>query len=246
MKQVSIKAEVRRGTGTSAMNKIRKQGVIPAILYGLGKEALPLSLGKEEFELTFKRNKFRAIYSINVSDGAKQVVKNTLIKDVQYDPIKTRLTHVDFYEYDEHKKIKTMVPVIAQGTPIGCKTGGILTHIKDQVEVECLPIHIPEHFLVDVSALDVHQAVRVSDLKIPAEVHLHGDPHDILFNVTLPKAEEVPAAATAEGEVAAEGAAGAEGAKEPEVIQTKGKKEEEGAAPAGKKEAPKKEAAAKK
>jgi len=242
MKQVSIKAEVRRGTGTSAMNKIRKNGVlIPAVVYGLGKEALSLSLTKEEFELTFKRNKFRAIYSINISDGTKQVIKNTLIKDVQYDPIKTRLTHVDFYEYDEHKKIKTMVPVVAQGIPIGCKTGGILTHIKEQVEVECLPIHIPEHFVVDVTNLDVHQAVRLSDLKIPAEVHLHGDPHDILFNVTLPKAEEVPVAA-AEGAVVE----GAEG-KEPEVIQTKGKKEEEGAEGAKKETAaaPKKEAAKK-
>lgn len=217
MKQVSINAEVRKSAGTSANNKLKTKGRIPAILYGQGKDTTMLTLGKLDFENVFKKNNKRAIYSVNFNDGAKNVVKNTLIKDIQYDPIKLRIMHVDFYEYDEHKKIRTMVPVITHGTPIGLKKGGILTHIKDQVEIDCLPINIPDHFEIDVTSLDVHHTVRISDLAIPKDVHVISDPHDVLVTVSLPRIEEEKAAG--EGEAAA---ATGEQSAEPEVI-AKGK-----------------------
>jgi len=225
MKQISIKADIRTGTGTSAINKIKTKGIIPAVLYGKGKGSTSLSLQKMEFENTFRKNRMRAIYSINIEENGKNVVRNTLIKDIQYDPIKTRIIHVDFYEYDEHKKIRTMVPVITTGTPIGCKNGGILTHNKSQIEIDCLPINIPEHFELDVTNLNVHDALRISDIHVGSEIHIHGDPHDVLVTVAMPQAEEVP--------VAAEGAEGAEAAAgttpgQPEVI-AKGKAAKEGA-----------------
>lgn len=213
MKQVTIKAEVRKSAGTSASNKLKAKGRIPAILYGQGKESTMLALTKLDFENVYRKNMKRAIYSVNFNDGAKDVVKNTLIKDIQYDPVKLRVTHVDFYEFDEHKKIRTMVPVVTCGTPIGLKKGGILTHIKDQIEIDCLPIHIPDHFSVDVTSLDVHHTVRVSDIKAAAEIHIISDPHDVLVTVSAPRNEEETPSA--------EGAAAA-GTPEPEVI-TKGK-----------------------
>ncbi|OQA74288.1 MAG: 50S ribosomal protein L25 [bacterium ADurb.Bin243] len=213
MKQVSIKAEVRKSAGTSANNKLKTKGRIPAVLYGQGKESTMLTLTKLDFENIFRKNNKRAIYSVNFNDGAKDVIKNTLIKDIQYDPIKMRIMHVDFYEYDEHKKIRTMVPVITHGTPIGLKKGGILTHIKDQIEIDCLPINIPDHFEIDVTGLDLHHAIRVGDIKVAPEVHVISDPHDVLVTVATPRVEEEAAAAVAEG--AAETA-------EPEVI-AKGK-----------------------
>ncbi len=213
MKQVTISAEVRKSAGTSATNKLKTKGRIPAILYGRDKESTMLTLTKLDFENIYRKNMKRAIYSVNFNDGAKDIVKNTLIKDIQYDPIKLRVTHVDFYEFDEHKKIRTMVPVASHGTPIGLKKGGVLTHIKDQIEVECLPIHIPDHFSIDVTSLDLHHSVRISDIKVAAEIHVISDPHDVLVTVSAPRTEEETPGA--------EGAA-APGAAEPEVI-AKGK-----------------------
>ncbi len=213
MKQVSINAEVRKSAGTSANNKLKTKGRIPAILYGQGKESTMLTLTKLDFENVFRKNMKRAIYTVNFNDGSKSIVKNTLIKDIQYDPIKSRVTHVDFYEFDEHKKIRTMVPVVTHGTPIGLKKGGILTHIKDQIEIDCLPIHIPDHFSIDVTSLDLHHTVRVGDIKTAAEVHVISDPHDVLVTVSAPRTEE-------ETSASAEGAA--ETSAEPEVI-AKGK-----------------------
>jgi len=226
MKQVSIKAELRKISGTSANNKLKTTGRIPAILYGQSKESTMLSLAKVEFENIFKKNNKRAIYSVNFNNGAKDIIKNTLIKDVQYDPVKMRLLHVDFYEFDEHKKIRTMVPVTTHGTPIGLKKGGILTHIKGQIEIECLPINIPDRFDIDVTELDVHHAIRIADIKFAPEIHLVSDPHDVLVTVSVPRAEEAAVATTAEG-VPVEGAAAP---AEPEVIAkgkaAKGEKEE--------------------
>ena len=218
MKQVSIKAEVRKSAGTSANNKLKTKGRIPAILYGQGKESTMLTLTKLDFENVFKKNNKRAIYAVNFNDGAKDIVKNTLIKDIQYDPIKMRITHVDFYEYDEHKKIRTRVPVLTHGTPIGLKKGGILTHIKDQVEIDCLPINIPDHFEVDVTNLDVHHSIRVSDLTVTKDIHVISDPHDVLVTVSMPRIEEEKPAA--EGEAVAAAVAGEPA--QPEVI-AKGK-----------------------
>ncbi len=213
MKQVTINAEVRKSAGTSATNKLKTKGRIPAILYGQSKESTMLTLTKLDFENIYRKNMKRAIYSVNFNDGAKDIVKNTLIKDIQYDPIKLRVTHVDFYEFDEHKKIRTMVPVVTHGTPIGLKKGGVLTHIKDQIEIDCLPINIPDHFSIDVTSLDLHHAVRVADIKAAAEIHIISDPHDVLVTVSAPRTEEETPGA--------EGAAVA-GAAEPEVV-AKGK-----------------------
>ncbi|MEZ7893244.1 MAG: 50S ribosomal protein L25 [Candidatus Wallbacteria bacterium] len=221
MKQVTLKAEIRKTTGTGAINKIKSEGLIPAVVYGKGKDATSLVLKKAEFEQTFKKNNVRAIYKLDVVDGTNQIVKNTLIKEVQHDPIKLRVIHVDFYEYDEHKKIRTMIPVITKGTPIGLKSGGILTHVKSQIEVECLPIDIPEHVIVDVTNLDVHDSVRVTDIHFEKAIHVIDDPHDVVISIAATKAEEAAAAteetAAAEPEVMAKGKAAkpAEGAAAP-------------------------------
>lgn len=224
MKQVSIKADVRKTSGTSAINKLKPKGIIPAVVYG--KQNINLSLPRMDFENTFRKFNMRAIYALTINNEGKNEVRNTLIKDIQYDPVKTRINHIDFYEFDEHKKIRTMVPVVTHGTPIGLKAGGILTHVKSQVEVECLPIHIPEHFELDVTNLNVHDALRISDIHCAKEVHIHGDPHDVVVNVAMPKIEEVPVAGAegAEGAVAAAPGTPAE----PEVM-AKGKAAKEGA-----------------
>lgn len=211
MKQVSVSASLRKEAGKSANHKLRAANQIPAIVYGPGKQNVMLSLPKIEFENVYKKNAMRAIYKLKFNENGKETIKTTLIKDIQYDPVKFKIMHVDFYEFDENKKIRSMVPIVTHGTPIGLKKGGILTHVKDQIEVECLPANLPEHLEIDVTNLDIHHSIRVSDLKVPDTIHIVSDPHDVIVTVASQHLEET---STAE--------AVAEQPAEPEVI-AKGK-----------------------
>ena len=125
-----------------------------------------------------------------------------LIQEVQHHPIKDKVLHVDFHEIDPNKKLHTEVPVHEKGESIGVKNGGILDHLMRHVRVECLPQHLPSGFDVDVSSLDIGQAIHVSDLPLPEGVTVMNAADLPLFMVHAPRVEE--AATPADGTAAAE------------------------------------------
>ncbi len=161
------------------------------------------------------------IFNLNVQGGENTPV---MVVDGQYDPIKGHLLHVDLKRIDLTKRIRVAVPVLSLGEPKGVKQqGGLLEIVTREIEIECLPDDIPEHFTVDVSELLIGQSKRASDIEFTGSIKLVSPADAVIAHCVALKAVVEPAAAEAVAAPVAEGAAA-----EPEVIK-KGKKDEEGA-----------------
>jgi large subunit ribosomal protein L25 len=215
--EIIVGAEVRTGRGKNEARRLRASGSAPAVLYGSGGEAVAVAVNpKEVNRILHSKAGHNTIFNLNLKDGETTPV---MIVDWQNDPVKDTLLHVDLKRIDLTKRIRVKVPVHALGEPKGVKLqGGLHELITREVEIECLPNDIPEHFEIDVSELMIGQSVRASDLVLGGSIELVSPPESVVSHVIALKAEAEPAAATTEGAPATTG--------EPEVIK-KGKKEEE-------------------
>jgi large subunit ribosomal protein L25 len=220
-KDITIDAEPRSSRGKNEARRLRVKGGTPAVLYGAGGEAVPLAVSpKELVKILNSKTGHNTIFNVAVKGGETTPV---MIVDWQNDPVKENLLHIDLKRIDLAKKLRVKVPVHALGEPKGVKLqGGLHELITREVEIECLPDEIPESFSIDVSELMIGGAIRAGEVKLGDGVKLVSNPDSVISHVVALKAEPEPAAA--------EGAAPAATA-EPEVIK-KGKKDEEGAAPA--------------
>ena len=228
MEKVILKADVRTGTGKTVAKDLRAKGIVPANVYKGGQGAMsiqvPISGLAEALQTKAGDN---VLITLKITGGDKAVKdKTVLIKEIQREPIRDGILHVDFNEISLTETLKVDVPLASKGEPVGVKVdGGILEHIMWEVQVECLPTDIPEKIVVDVSNLKLGESLHVKDITAPEGVKVLNDPELIVMIVKAPKAEVV------KEEVAAEGAA------EPELIRKKKEEEEAGGAPAA--EAPK-------
>jgi large subunit ribosomal protein L25 len=223
MADIVVAAENRTETGKNENRRLRTRGLIPGVLYGAKKDAVPLAVSPKEIT-TILRSKTgeNTLFDLEIGGSRRKVI----LKEFQINPIKGNLLHADFYEVALDKLIEVSVHIEVVGTPVGVKVqGGLLDHVTREVEVSCLPADIPEKITVDVSELELGKAVRVSDLKVPDKVTMLSEPDLVVVHVIAPRAEEEAAAvaAPAEGEAAA--------GTEPEIIK-KGKPAEEGDAKA--------------
>jgi large subunit ribosomal protein L25 len=221
-KEFTITAESRDSRGKNEARRLRAKGSMPAVVYGGATGALPVAVSPKELSrILNSKTGHNTIFNLNVSGNEDTPV---MIVDWQYDPIKNSLLHVDLKRIDLNQRIVVNVPVITQGEPKGVKVqGGLHEIVTRELQIECLPQEIPEHFIVDVSELMIGQSVRAVDIPMSASMKLLSSPDTLISHVVALKAEEEPAAVAAV-ETAAPAA-------EPEVIK-KGKKEEEGAEPA--------------
>ena len=226
---IVVEVEKRLTTGKNAANRLRAEDQIPAVLYGGGKDMETWSLKVPRKTLATLLNKglhSNAIFKLNLK-GTDQT-RHVMIRDLALDPVSRRMLHVDFVRVLLDRKLRVKSEIEVVGVANGVKTGGILNIVTHEILIECLPADIPESVKVDVSAMEIHASLRVSDLKLGDKIRVLENADRVLAHVGVPKAEEVAAPAAAEV-VGVEGAA-VPGA-EPEVIK-KGKKEEEGAEPA--------------
>ena len=227
---IVVEVEKRLTTGKNAANRLRAQDQIPAVLYGGGKEMETWSLQVPRKTLATLLNKglhSNAIFKLNLK-GTSQT-RHVMIRDLTLDPVSRKMLHVDFVRVLLDRKLRVKSEIAIEGVPNGVKNaGGILNIVTHEILVECLPADIPESVKVDVSAMEMHDSLRVSDLKLGDKIRVLENGDRVIVHVGVPKAEEVAAPAAAEV-VGVEGAAAP--AAEPEVIK-KGKKEEEGAEPA--------------
>ena len=217
-KTMTIQANPRERTGKGAARSARREGRIPGVLYGHGEESVALSVDAHSFDrLLHEVSVENTLIDLEV-DGRSPV--KVLVREVQRHPFLNQILHVDFFHISMEEKITVEVPVVLKGTPAGVRLkGGIVDHAMRELEVLCLPGDIPERIELDVSALDIGDSVRVSDVSLP-NVQIPGDPERAIVSVVPPTVIE---------EVAAEPAA--EVAAEPEVI-SRGKEEEEAPAAA--------------
>jgi len=225
-KRLGIKAKLRSEIGGRRPHRIRANGRVPAVLYGSGRaEALELN-GREIAEALLGASSDSVLVDLTVEgEGGAVTKKMALIREVQHDPLKDTIEHVDFHQVEENKKLRVDVPVHEVGEAVGVRTGGgILDHALRTLRVECLPKDLPDRIDVDVSALEVGQSIQVSEVKLPTGVTVLNAKELPVFMVLLPTVEEEPVA----------GAAAA--ATEPEVIREK-KDGEEGETAGEKKDA---------
>jgi large subunit ribosomal protein L25 len=212
---VTIMTEKRENTGKEIMKKMRKQGWIPGVYYASeskGGNTTLLKMQESELKRVLKVHGVTH-HLLNISiDGE---IHRGIIKEIQRNPIKEEVLHIDFYGVRADQKITLTVPLIIRGEAPGVKAGGILELVMQEIEVECLPDAIPEFIEVDVSRLDVGDSIHLKDLKIPEGVTLTKNIEDVAVVVTPP--EVIPEAApTVEAEVT-----------EPEVLKKGEKKEKE-------------------
>ena len=220
MADIVVAAENRTETGKNVNRRLRTRGLIPGVLYGAKREAVPLAVSPKEITSILRsKTGENTLFDLEIGGHRRRVI----LKEFQVEPVKGHLLHADFYEVALDKPIEVMVHIEVTGTPVGVKTqGGLLDHVTREVEVSCLPADIPEKLTIDVSELEMGKAVRVGDLKVPDKVKMLSDADLVIAHVVAPRAEEEVAAAVAapvEGEVVA--------GAEPEVIK-KGKPAEEG------------------
>jgi large subunit ribosomal protein L25 len=215
-----LEAETRGTFGKNEARRTRREGKVPAVLYGGdGKAATSIAVTpKALLRILHSESGQNTLISLKL-DGAGDT--RVLVKDFQLDPITHQVLHADFYRVAMDRLLQVTIPIISHGEPKGVKQqGGILEFIRREIVIECLPADIPEHIDVDVTELMLHQGIRVRDVAVNAKWKAVTEGEAMLVHVIQPKAEEV--AAPVDGAVAA-----ASAPAEPEVIK-KGKKDEEG------------------
>ena len=217
MDQITVEAKPRDDRGKNAARRLRRQGQVPAVLYGGDGKSLTLAVNAKQLAAILRSESgHNTIFKVKLPTGDQ----SAMLKDWQVDPLLGSLLHVDLLRVAMDVRMHVMVPVHTFGEPQGVKLqGGIFEMVTREVEVECLPSDIPGEIRVDVNELMIGKQLRVGDLPIDAaKIKLVSDPQRVVAHVVALRAEEEKPAEA----VAAEAAAPAE----PEVIK-KGKKEAE-------------------
>jgi len=210
MSETALVVESRANTGKGAVRKLRAAGRIPAILYGQGKESVPLTLDPRALEKVLKTGGANALLDLTVEGRTDLGSPVALVKELQRHPIRGTILHADLYAVDLTKTVEVEVPIHLLGKAKGIDFGGILEHSLREVALECLPRSIPAAIEVDVSNMEIGDVIHVRDLVLPTGVSLVTDPDLGVVHVALPAAEETPVAAAPEAAAAtAEGAAAA-------------------------------------
>lgn len=212
----ALSVEVREHTGKGMGRRLRAGGRIPAILYGRGRESVPISLDPRLLEklLATSDAGMNTLIDLAVAGRSDLAGRVVLVKELQRHPVRGSLLHADFYEVDLTKTIEVSVPIHVVGTAAGVALdGGILDQALRELEIECLPRAIPDQIDVDVSALMIGQSIHVRELALPEGVKLLSDPDLSVVSVVAPAAEIVPEVAAAEVAPEVEGEAPAEGAE---------------------------------
>lgn len=211
METLEIQVEARDKQRKRDARRLLRNGKIPAILYGPKTPAVGLALDKKEFSRRVAA--LQGSHLVRLKSGAAALAeKVALVKDMQFHPISGDVIHADFYEVDLTAKIQVHVPLHFVGKAVGIARGGILQPIVREIEVECLPLDIPEFFNVDVTGLDIGDSVHIEDLQMPEGVASMAEENLALVAVVPPTVEAAPAAAAPVAEVAV--AAPAEAKKE--------------------------------
>ena len=210
---VTIKCETRETFGKNESRRLRREGKVPAVLYGGNEPSTHLTLQKKDiFGILRSESGENTIFKAAIATGTK----DTMIKELQLDPVTDEILHIDLIQIAMDKAIRVSIPVVVTGESVGVKAeGGFVDLITREIEVECLPGVIPENIEVDISELHLHQSLRIEEVTLPEGVEVVSDPQTLVVLIEAPTKEEevVPEEEEEEEmEVMAEG-------EQPEVIK---------------------------
>jgi large subunit ribosomal protein L25 len=217
MEAVELRAELRTaGSGKGMARQLRRSGRFPAVFYGPKRSTVAIEIDAREFRL--KVSSLEGSHLIRLASSSSDLNdRMVLVKETQHHPVTGAVLHADLYEVDMAAKIRVPVPLHFVGKAEGVVLGGILQPVRREIDVECLPTDIPEYIEVDVTALNIHDAVHVSDVKLPAGVIAIYDTDFAVVTVLPPTVEAAPAAEAEAAAVPVEG--------EPAKVETEEAKE---------------------
>lgn len=187
MMSVQLKATLREDLRNSATNQLRKDGFIPAVVYGKNQATEAIAVDNVELVKLLRDNGRNAIISLVLEGNNKLQV---MLHDYQNDPIRNELVHVDFFKVDMTEEMDVEVPIHLEGEPIGAKEGGVLQQPLYVVQVRAMPNEIPEEITVDVSELQIGDSISVADLPTAGTYTLTDEPDTLVVSVLPPEVEE--------------------------------------------------------
>lgn len=202
MAEANIKAEYRLKTRHASARAFRRQGKVPAVYYFHRED--PVNLLVDEKELRRIIGSDINIINVEFPDGN---IKKTIFREIQRDPVDHRLLHVDLMGISLTEKVRLSIPIVLRGTPAGVREGGILEHLLREVEIEGLPLNLPEHLEIDVSSMNIGDTMTLEDIPV-GDYKFVADIHHVVANVVQPKVVKEESAVEEElmeGEKAEEG-----------------------------------------
>ncbi|MCJ7539399.1 MAG: 50S ribosomal protein L25/general stress protein Ctc [Desulfobacterales bacterium] len=191
MDLIELKTKIRTTTGNGPARRLRMSGQIPAVLYGPKTESVLLSVNKHDLELLFKKGGIgQVVLNLVIQKNGETLTMFAMIKELQIHPVSRNFIHIDFYEVKMDQKITAKIPVVTIGTAKGVELGGMLQIIRRELEVECLPLEVPESIEIDISDLDVGDSIHVGKIRLESELEFLEDDNYTVVTVLAPKLEE--------------------------------------------------------
>jgi large subunit ribosomal protein L25 len=166
-------------------------GQIPAVLYGPKTESVLLSVNKSDLELLFKKGGIgQVVLNLVIQKNGEKTTRPAMIKELQTHPVSRNFIHIDFYEIKMDQKITAKIPVVTTGTAKGVELGGIVQIIRRELEVECLPLEVPESIEIDISDLDIGDSIHVGKIHLEGGIEFLEEDDYTVVTVVSPKMEE--------------------------------------------------------
>jgi large subunit ribosomal protein L25 len=217
MSELTIEVNERKETGSGASRRLRAAGILPAVVYGGGKQPVPIEVDRKTVaELLREGGGANTVFLLKMAGTDKS--RHVMTREISIDPISRQVVHIDFQRINMSRKVRVSVAIDLQGVPYGVKTeGGMLDFINREVEVECLPGDIPAVIQLDVSAMAIGDHLEASDLVLPDGVELADDAPRVIVAVAHSRVAAEVEEAEAEAEAEVEALIEAE-REEPEVI----------------------------
>lgn len=186
MSETVLNVVIRKDTGKAFAKSLRRESKVPGVFYFQGKETLPLTFDATTLKQVIASKP--ALITLNFDDGTQ---KEAVIREIQRNPLTDAVVHVDMMGIKRGQKLKATVPIVLVGEPVGIKLGGILEHLQKELEIECLPKHLPDKVEVDVADLDIGDSIHVSGLEFENIEILTGE-RTTVASVFLPKVVAEP------------------------------------------------------
>ena len=191
MELIELNADIRKTTGDGPARALRRQGKMPAVLYGPGTDPVLLTIDIRELERALKNSRAGQVL-VNLNLGRKGAPKTpAMIKELQTHPVSDAFLHADLYEISMDRQLKVSVPVVPTGKSKGVEFGGLMQMIRRELEVMCLPGEIPEAIEVDVTDLEIGDSLHVMDIPLAEGLELPGDVNFTVITVISPKVEAI-------------------------------------------------------
>jgi len=188
---IELKTKIRTTTGNGPARRLRMSGQIPAVVYGPKTEPVLLSVNKSDLEILFKKGGIgQVVLNLVIQKNGETLTMPVMIKELQIHPVSRNFIHIDFYEIKMDQKITAKIPVVTTGIAKGVELGGVLQIVRRELEVECLPLEVPESIEIDISDLDIGDSIHVGKISLEGEIELLEDDNYTVVTMLSPKLEE--------------------------------------------------------